>query len=78
MVRRLLPFLAAVGTAAVTYAALRDTWMRAPEVAPYVGTSAETIRLLILVLTPISPTAWLVVGLLYLGIRTNRDVIPGY
>lgn len=77
MVHRLLPFVAAIGTTAITYVALRDTWMRAPEVAPYVGTSAETIRLLIVLTLPISPTLWAVVALLYIGVRMNRDVIPG-
>lgn len=76
VVDRVLPFLGAFVTAAVTYAGLRDTWIRAPAVAPYVGTSAETIRLLILVLVPISPPAWIVVGLLYFGVRKNRDLLP--
>lgn len=74
---RVGPFLAAIGTIAFTYAALRGTWRNATEMAPYVGTSAETVRLLIVLMVPISPTTWMVLAMLYLGIRANRDVLPG-
>ncbi|MFB6303060.1 MAG: hypothetical protein ABEH78_09395 [Haloferacaceae archaeon] len=75
-VARVLPFLAAVLTATVTYAGLRDTWMRAPEITPYVGTSPRTIRLLILLIVPISPHTWIGGGPLYFGFRKNRDLLP--
>lgn len=73
---RVLPFFAALGMALVTYWALRGTWTGAPELAPYVGTSAEMMRMLIILTIPISPTTWIILGLLYLGVRMNADVIP--
>lgn len=75
---RVVPFLAALGAIAFTYAALRGTWRNAAEMATYVGASAETIRLLIVLMIPIAPTTWMVVVMLYLGVRANRDLLPNW
>lgn len=72
---RIVPFLGAAGAAGFTYWALRNTWINAPEMAPHVGTSAETMRALIVLMVPISPTTWMVVAMIYLGIRANSDLL---
>ena len=76
LVRRVFPFLAAIGAAAFTYVALQSTWNVAPEMAPHVGTTTETMRLLILVFAPLSPTTLIVLTMPYLGLRVNRDILP--
>lgn len=74
---RVVPFLAAAGAAGFTYWALRSVWDSAPEMAPHVGTSAETMRTMILVMVPISPTTWMVLLMLYFGVRANADLLAG-
>lgn len=76
LVYRVLPFLAAIGAALFIYDALRGTWINAPQMAPHVGTSPEMMRLLIVLMVPISPTTWMILAMLYLGLRMNRDVLP--
>lgn len=72
---RILPFLAAAGAAGFTYAALKSLWDTAPEMAPHVGTTAETMRTMIILTVPISPTTWMVVAMVYLGIHANTDLL---
>lgn len=72
---RIVPFVAAAGAAGFTYAALRSTWINAPEMAPHVGASAETMRAMILLTIPISPTTWMVIAMVYLGLRANTDLL---
>jgi hypothetical protein len=74
---RVVPFVAALGAVGFTYAALESVWTSAPSMAPHVGTTAETIRLLILLMLPISPTTWMVVAMVYLGLRANTDLLSG-
>jgi len=72
---RVVPFVAALGAAGFTYAALESMWNSAPSMAPYVGTTAETMRLVILLAVPISPTTWMVLAMVYLGLRANADLL---
>lgn len=72
---RVVPFVAAVAATAATYWGVRDVWTRAPDVAPHVGITAETMRLLVLALLPLSPTVWMIVAMLYLGLQVNSDVL---
>lgn len=75
---RLFPFVTAIVATAFTYWGLRSVWVQAPEMAPYVGTSAETMRLLLILTLPVSPAVLMILGMLCLGVRLNQGLIPRF